>query len=145
MRDRVVPGLALAAELGHLVAAWTEAEAWPLISGFHIAVAYCWGFVFAGLRKPRPRKVTVGFAVVLAVSLPLMYLFTRTVGLPTYVTFTRLPTGPVGVVVSLTEVALAVALLAMRRRPAPDDAPAPASAESPRSPSDDRASVSTRD
>lgn len=133
MRDRVTPGLVLAAEFGHLAAAWTEAEAWPLISGFHLAMACCWGFIFAGLRRPRPRTVTVRFAAVLAVTLPASYLFTRAVGLPTYVTFTRLPTEPVGVLVSLLEGALAVALLTTRRRHGSGPAPAPARDSDPAS------------
>jgi hypothetical protein len=38
------------------------------------------------------------------------------VGVPTIVTFTRLPVEPVGVVVSLIEVALAVVLVMTRRQ-----------------------------
>ena len=114
MRDRLLLVLVVAAEAGHLVAAWTEAEAWPLISGFHITVACCLGFVLGGLRKPRPRAGTYRWLMVLGVSLPVLYVFTRLLGVPTYVTFTRLPIEAIGITVSMIEVAL-TALLATNR------------------------------
>jgi hypothetical protein len=125
MPYRSIAWLVLAAELGHLSAAWTEARAWPLISGFHILVASALGFVFAGLRKPEPRRRTIRFATVLAVALPVLYLLTRVFGLPTIVSLTRLDVEPVGVVVTAVEVVLAVVLLGARRAvPAPTPAAA---------------------
>jgi hypothetical protein len=115
MRYRSIAWLVLAAELGHLTAAWTEARAWPLISGFHILVACALGFVFAGLRKPEPRRRTIRFATVLAIALPVLYLLTRVFGLPTILSLTRLDVEPVGVVVTALEVGLAVVLLRSRR------------------------------
>ena len=100
MRIRIAAWLALAAEVGHLVAAWTEATAWPLISGFHVVVAAGFGLVFAGLMKPQPRRRWVHCGRVLAVALPVSWLLTRTLGLPTYLTFTRLTVEPVGVLVT---------------------------------------------
>ncbi|GAB2949099.1 hypothetical protein GCM10027280_42170 [Micromonospora polyrhachis] len=111
MRTRIAAGLALAAEFGHLAAAWTEAVAWPLLSGCHIVVAVGFGLVFAGLWKPSPRRRWLHTARVLALMLPAMWLFTRTIGVPTYLTFTRLAVDPVGVVVTVIEVALVVVLL----------------------------------
>jgi len=110
MRIRIAAGLALAAELGHLVAAWTEAIAWPLLSGVHIVVAAGFGLVFAGLLKPQPRRRWIYTARVLAITMPALWLLTRTIGLPTYLTFTRLAVDSVGVVVTVIEVALAVVL-----------------------------------
>lgn len=113
MRDRVriAAWLAFAAELGHLAAAWIEAPGWPLISGFHVTMACFLGLIFAGLLKPEPRARTIRRATILAVVVPVLYILTRTLGLPTYVTFTRLPVDPVGVVVTVIELALAVLLI----------------------------------
>jgi hypothetical protein len=63
----------------------------------------------------RPRRWIMSLGLTVALLLPLVWLFTRTLGLPTYLTFTRLPVTPVGVIVALTELTLSAALSARWR------------------------------
>jgi hypothetical protein len=112
MRRQLIAGLVLAAEIGHLVAAFEEAAGWPLLSGAHLLLAAAYGRLFIALLRPAPGRWAVRAATTLALVLPLIWLGTRTLGLPTYLTFTRLEVTPGGIVTTLVEVALAAALLA---------------------------------
>ncbi|GLY04375.1 hypothetical protein Acsp01_47540 [Actinoplanes sp. NBRC 101535] len=112
---RLTLWLTFAAEIGHLVAAWVDARGWPLISGFHVVIACCWGLLFAGLHEPVPRARTIGRARSLATALPVLYLLSHTVGLPTLLTFTRLPVDKTGIVVTAIEVVLLIVLLRLRQ------------------------------
>lgn len=103
--------LAFTAEIGHLAAAVVEAPAWPLISGFHILVAAALGLIGVGLLRQRPRRRVLRYGRLLAIAVPVLWLTSRSVGLPLLLTFTRLEVDPLGITVSLTELTLAVTLL----------------------------------
>lgn len=111
MRARITAGLTLAAEAGHLVAAYEEAAAWPLLSGCQVIFAAVYGLLSAALLRRPPGRRAVRTATGMALTLPLLWLGTRTLGLPTYLTFTRLEVTPAGISTTLVEVALAAALL----------------------------------
>jgi hypothetical protein len=111
MRARITAGLVLAAEAGHLVAAYEEADAWPLLSGCHVIFAAVYGLLSAALLRRPPGRRAVRTATSMALTLPLLWLGTRTLGLPTYLTFTQLEVTPAGIGTTLVEVALVAALL----------------------------------
>lgn len=103
-------GLVLAAELGHLAAVFQEWPEWVLRGAFQTAAAGLQGLLLAGLLTGPSRK-TVRRGVVLNVVLPALWLVSRTIGIPSYVTFQRLPFGVVDLFTSAVEVAAAVLLV----------------------------------
>jgi hypothetical protein len=111
--------LALVAEAGHLLAALDEWPQWIVRGLFQTVAAAAQGVLLAALVVgPGWRAIRRG--AYLNLLLALLWVFSRTAGVPSVVTLHRLPVGPLDALTALVEVAAGALLLSewypVRRR-----------------------------
>ena len=111
------------AELGHLVALWQEYRFMPVLGYFHLAVSALYGLLLATLVTDADR-VRARAGAVLAGGTALLFVLSRTLGIPAVLTFWRLEVTAVGVLTTLVEIGLVAVLVLVHRRPPPPPAAA---------------------
>jgi hypothetical protein len=115
--------LAALAELGHLAALWQEYPFMPVLGYFHLAVSALYGLLLATLVTDADR-VRARAGAVLAGGTAVLFVLSRTLGIPAVLTFWRLEVTPVGVLTTLVEIGLVAVLVLLHRRPPPPPAAA---------------------
>lgn len=109
-RVRAAAVFVLAAEVGHLVSVLGEWPQWIVRGLFQTVAAGAQGMLLAALLVgPGRRAVRRGAFINLM--LVLLWLFSRTAGVPSVVALHRLPVGPVDTLTALAEAAAGTLLL----------------------------------
>jgi len=110
---RYAAALAFASQLIHLWVLLGEFAIRPLVGSF-VFLAVCQGMLGASLLLG-PGRWAVRFGLLLNATIVLAWAATRVAGFPALFGFARLPVEPVGVVVTVIEIALLVMLLRIGR------------------------------
>ncbi|HET6211802.1 MAG TPA: hypothetical protein VFE14_02905 [Micromonosporaceae bacterium] len=110
-RVRAAAILVLVAELGLLLSVLDEWPQWALRGIFYTVSAIAQGVLLASLLVGPGRKA-IRRGAVLNVLFALLWLLSRTVGVPSILTLHRLPVGIVDTLTALAEVGVAVLLIA---------------------------------
>lgn len=106
--------LSFAAELIHL---WMVPElyaAWRGHGAFLLVVAACQGLLGASLLFG-PGRRTLHLGILLNLGAVSVWAFTRTVGVPAWIVFIRLPVGLPDLAATMAELALVLVLVRLRR------------------------------
>jgi len=108
-RVRLAAVLVLAAELGHLLAILNEWPLWEVRGAFHTVAAVAQGLLAASLLVG-PGHKALRRGAILNLLLAVLWLFSRTMGIPSIVTLQRLPIGVLDALTAAVEVAAAIVI-----------------------------------
>jgi hypothetical protein len=114
-RVSVAAVLVIAAEAGHLLSALDEWPEWLVRGIFHTGVAALQGLLLASLVVGAG-ATAIRRGAMLNLLLALLWLISRTAGVPSIVTLHRLSVGPVDTITALAELAVAGLLYTEWRR-----------------------------
>ncbi|MQA13786.1 MAG: hypothetical protein GEV09_06305 [Pseudonocardiaceae bacterium] len=106
--------------LAHLAAGWQEWIVMPLLAGTHLAVAAGLGLLLTGMVTGEPGRRPLRLGVALAVTSALIWVWTRTVGVPSLLVFRPVEVTVTGLIATIADLVVAGVLwLRLRYSPAP--------------------------
>ncbi len=104
--------------LAHLAAGWQEWVLFPLLAGVHLVVAVGLGLLLAGVVTGGPGRWPLRLGIALAAASALIWVLTRTVGVPSLLVFRPVEVTVTGLVATTADIGVA-AVLWLRLRNSP--------------------------